>query len=93
VRRVARYIWLRHGQHRDVLEQAIEACAAQHRGTAVGRPTVVVHQDGDGNTFTGLEADGDWWLEYMRVHGRGWTGPISRDEASDILDPDPPIGG
>lgn len=74
------------------LEQAIAASAAEHAGTAVGRPTVVIHRDGDGHVFTGIEASGVWWVEYMRVHAKGWTGPISRDQASDILDPQPPFG-
>jgi hypothetical protein len=74
------------------LDQAIAACAAEHAGTAVGRPTVVIHRDGEGHVFTGIEASGAWWLEYMRVHAKGWTGPISRDHASDILDPQAPLG-
>ena len=88
-----RHIWLRHGDHRGALDRAIAACAGQHAGNAIGRPTVVVHRDGDGHVFTGLEASGAWWLEYMRVHAKGWTGPISRDKASDILDPQQPLGG
>ena len=88
----SRHIWLRHGDHRIALDRSIAVCSAEHRGSAVGRPTVVVHRDGDGHVFTGLEAAGTWWLEYMRVHGKEWTGPISRDRASDILDPKPPLG-
>lgn len=92
MKREARYIWLRHGDQRAVLERAIAESARAHRGEAAGRPTIAVHEDADGNVFTGLEAAGAWWVEYMRVHGKEWTGPISRDQAADILDGRRPRG-
>src|SRR5688572_11536730 len=88
MQRAPRYIWLRHGDHRVAIERAIAVCASEHGGEARGQPTVIAHRDADGHVFTGLEAAGSWWLEYMRVHGHEWTGPISRDQASDILDRD-----
>ena len=86
MQRAPRYIWLRYGDHRVAIERAIAVCASENGGEARGQPTVIAHRVGDGHVFTGLEAAGNWWLEYMRVHEHEWTGPISRDQASDILD-------
>ena len=79
-----RALWVREGNWRAWADGAIAQCARDHRGNAVGAPTVVVQSRGE-QTVTALEASGSWWREHMRVHGHEWSGPLTADHVADLL--------
>jgi len=87
-----RYVWLRLGDHRAEMDRAIARCASENGGKTVGDPSVRARADSTGQEFTGLEASGGWWLDFMRVHGTDWLGPVPADKVRDVLHPRPPLG-
>ena len=77
-------LWGRSGDHVQWVESAIEKNAGAHRGKAVGDPTCVVRSH-RGEPFTLLGAEGQWWLDFMSVHGKDWNGPFE-DNAREMED-------
>jgi transcriptional regulator with XRE-family HTH domain len=89
--RSQRYVWWRYGDFRSAGDQAIAECKKEHGGKDVGEPDVRHTEKGSETTL--LAASGEWWRDYMGVHGKAWTGPITEEQALDLIDPKPPLGG
>lgn len=77
---VPRFVWTRVGDHRDEAERIIRENAKQQGGSGRGEPTVLVRTVGAARQrVTVLSASGDWWVEFLSVHG-GWGEPVRDDD-------------
>src|SRR5437762_10559220 len=70
--------WSKHGDCRAEVDRMLALNANHNGGKVVGDPEAFIREFG-GEPRTVLAARGDWWTEYLRVHGRDWKGPVLAD--------------
>ena len=77
-----RLVWGRKGDCTAEAQRFLDQNLREN-GRLTGNPSTAV-RTGNGRQYTILVAEGDWWVEHMRLHGTGWSGPVGSDE--DFLD-------
>ena len=67
-----RLVWVKEGDHVNECHRICQQCATDTGDDHAGEPDVELLRIRD-EVFTIVEAEGDWWEEYMTVHGwHGW---------------------